>query len=275
LVGVDVVRAMEHPWDYRQFARDGSTFFLAMFHRHAYPLGVSGKPQAKRHGEKNGAGDAFSPGVGRAPTDYNGIMQLAARSKSAIRWVLPGVSLVLSGCLGGVDVTKESIAAARQRWDRAGIHDYDLEWTSAGLSRSHYVVAVRDGQVRSIRSILPDGRAFEVHPAEPRFYGVEGLFMIIADELEQLRLPTPFGQPRGAKTILRFTPDADLGYPRRYRRDVVGAPLALAIDVVRFQPQPRTRADAEPETKTPPKAGATREVGPRPEPTPAGADPSA
>ena len=46
--------------------------------------------------------------------------------------------------------------------------------------------------------------------------------------------------------MLRFTPDPELGYPRRYRRDVLGTPLALAIDVIRFRP--------EPEPETPPLA---------------------
>jgi hypothetical protein len=76
-----------------------------------------------------------------------------------------------------------------------------------------------------------------VHPAEPRFYGVEGLYMIIGDELAQLETSTPFGQPKGTKAVLRFVPDPQLGYPRRYRRDVVGSPLALAIDVIRFEPE--------------------------------------
>ena len=62
--------------------------------------------------------------------------------------------------------------------------------------------------------------------------------MTIADELAQLGTSTPFGQPKGTKSVLRFTPDPELGYPRRYRRDVLGTPLALAIDVIRFEPSP-------------------------------------
>jgi len=174
-------------------------------------------------------------------------MPIATRSPSAIRSVLLAVILLaLAGCAGGVDVTGQSLAEARRRWERAGIRDYQLEWTSSGLGHGHYVVTVRDSQVVSIESILPGGKSMAVHPAEPRFYGVEGLFMIIGDELAQLEMSAPFGQPKGTKAVLRFTPEPKLGYPRSYRRDVLGTPLALAIDVIRFEPEPRSPPTAQP-----------------------------
>jgi hypothetical protein len=165
-------------------------------------------------------------------------MLIVARLTVAMRWALLGTLAILAGCAGGVDVTDRSIVEARQRWERSGILNYNLEWASAGLSRAHYVVTVRDGQVRSVTSILPNGKSLAVHPAEPKYYGVEGLFMIIRDELAQLRTEYPFGQPRGTKAVLRFTPDPELGYPRSYRRDVLGTPLALAIDVISFRREP-------------------------------------
>jgi hypothetical protein len=152
--------------------------------------------------------------------------------------------LALAGCAGGEAVTARSLAEARRRWDRAGIRDYELEWTSSGLGHGHYVVTVRGGQVTAIESILAGGKRMAVHPAEPRFYGVEGLFMIIGDELAQLETSTPFGQPKGTKAVLRFEPDSKLGYPRSYRRDVLGTPLALAIDVIRFAPAPSSPSEA-------------------------------
>ena len=101
---------------------------------------------------------------------------------------------------------------------------------------AHYQVTVRGGNVRKIESIVPDGRRFEVHPAEPRFYGVEGLFTTIADELAELKEPRPFGQPEGTKVVMRFTRDPKLGYPRSYRRNVLGTTQELAIDVIRLIP---------------------------------------
>jgi hypothetical protein len=163
-------------------------------------------------------------------------MAIVIDSSRATHWVLLGVVLTLTGCAGREDVTARSLAEARRRWERAGIRDYDLEWSSSGLGHGHYVVTVRGSQVVAIESILAGGKRIAVHTAEPRFYGVEGLFMIIGEELALLDTSTPFGQPKGTKAVLRFEPDPKLGYPRSYRRDVLGTPQALAIDVLRFEP---------------------------------------
>jgi hypothetical protein len=144
----------------------------------------------------------------------------------------------LSGCAGGEEVTARSLREARQRWEQAGVRDYDLEWASSGLNQSRYVVAVRGGRVRTVEAVGPDGARHEQKPAEPDYFGVDGLFKVIADELKQLDSTAPFGQPKGSRAVLRFTPDPTYGYPRNYRRDVVGAPMALAIDVLRFTPDP-------------------------------------
>ncbi len=144
---------------------------------------------------------------------------------------------VFARCSGGQSVTPEALAAARKVWAEAGIRDYDLEWTASGRMSAHYYVTVREREVREVESIASDGRRFEMHPPEPRFYGVDGLFTTIADELAQLRLDQPFGQPKGTKVVMRFTPDPRLGYPRFYRRDVLGTSQGLAIDVIRLIPK--------------------------------------
>jgi hypothetical protein len=150
-----------------------------------------------------------------------------------LSWIVP--LLALSGC-GGENVTAESLARARQLWTKAGIRDYHLEWSCSGRNNAYYKVAVREGKVRSIEQVLADGRTIELHPGEPRYFGIDGLFLTIADEYAQLATDAPFGQAKGTKAVLLFTPDPTFGYPRRYRRDVVGAPLPVAIDVVRFEP---------------------------------------
>lgn len=144
---------------------------------------------------------------------------------------------VLTGCSGGEPVTPESIAAARKAWADAGIRDYDLEWTNSGTNQAHYFVTVRGGTVRSVESVAPDGRRFELHPGEPRFYGVDGLFLTMADELAQLKTDRPFGQPVGTRVAMRFTRDPKLGYPVSYRRDVLGTSQSVAIHVIRLIPQ--------------------------------------
>jgi hypothetical protein len=162
--------------------------------------------------------------------------QFRLRAGRPAALMLSVVLAAVAGCARGEVVTPDSIREARGRWERANVRDYDLEWASSGPSDTHYAVKVRDGQVQTVESIMPDGRRYVVKPANPKFYGVEGLFMVIADELAQLDQPTPFGRPKGTTAVLHFTPDPKFGYPRSYRRDVVGAPTALAIDVLRFTP---------------------------------------
>ncbi len=140
-------------------------------------------------------------------------------------------------CSGGQSVTPETLAAARKVWANANLRDYDLEWSASGRVTAHYYVTVRNGEVREIDSVAADGQRFAVHPAEPRFYGVDGLFTTIADELEQLKADRPFDQPKGTKIVMRFALDPKLGYPRFYRRDVLGTSQGLAIDVIRLIPK--------------------------------------
>ncbi|WP_250847119.1 DUF6174 domain-containing protein [Aquisphaera insulae] len=143
---------------------------------------------------------------------------------------------IFARCSGGQAVTEEALAAARDTWAEAGIRDYDIEWTSSGNVEGRYVVTVRGGEVRRVEGVAADGRRSELSPAEKRFYGVDGLFTTIADELAQLKSDRPFGSPRGMKVVMRFTPDPRLGYPRLYRRDVMGTSQGLAIDVIRLTP---------------------------------------
>ena len=156
-------------------------------------------------------------------------------------WVVASLIAITSlcafaRCSSGEPVTPQALAAARKVWNHAQVRDYDLEWTASGQNSAHYFVTVRGGDVRKIESVAPDGRRFEMHPAEPRFYGVDGLFTTIADELAQLGTARPFGQPEGTKVVMRFTSDPKLGYPRSYRRDVLGTSQGLAIDVLRLVP---------------------------------------
>ncbi len=151
---------------------------------------------------------------------------------------------ILAGCDRGQAVTPEAIAQAKDLWSRAGIRDYELDWSVTGQNNAHYLVTVEGAEVRKVNAIEPDGRRVELHPGSPRFFGVDGLFVTIADELAQLNAEKPFGQPKGTKIVMRFRPDSKLGYPHWYRRDVLGTSLAVTIDVNKLVPTA---------TSTPPK----------------------
>lgn len=94
--------------------------------------------------------------------------------------------------------------------------------------------------MRKVESVQPDGRRLDLHPAKTRYYSVDGLFLTIAEELALLKTDRPFDQPKGTKVVMRFKPDPKLGYPLWYRRDVMGTPQAIAIDVVKLVPKPPT-----------------------------------
>jgi hypothetical protein len=143
-----------------------------------------------------------------------------------------GVVLVFSaGCAGGQGVTPEAVDRARQLWERAGITDYDLDYSVKGRTAGHYFVTVRGGQVCKLELVQRDGSKVELRHYDPRYYGVDGLFRTIADELALLKADQPFGQPSGTKIAMRFQPDAQLGYPHFYRRDVLGTTLSISLDV--------------------------------------------
>ena len=149
------------------------------------------------------------------------------------------VVLPLAGCGGGIDVNTRSLGKARSLWESAKIPDYDLEWTTSGERDGHYLVYVREGKVQAIDAYVPDLKArlvrqIRVKPGDPSYYGVDGLFKIMKEELAQLEDASPFGRPKGTQVILRFTPDTTLGFPKLYRRDVMGSPKGLSVDVFRL-----------------------------------------
>jgi hypothetical protein len=152
--------------------------------------------------------------------------------------VLLLLALALPGCGGGVTATVDSVKAAEAKWKAAGLRNYDLEWANSGMGTGHYRVFVRDGEVKAIYSVLPGGREVVAKPGAPRMYSVDGLFTTIKDEIAQLDQPTPFGQPKGTSAILKFTPDPELGYPKAYRRDVLGTPKGVSIDVLGLDRDP-------------------------------------
>ncbi len=146
--------------------------------------------------------------------------------------------LTFAGCgESGEPVRQERIESDAARWAAAGIRDYDLVWQSVSTrNRSTYKVYVRDGSVRAVRLVRPDGKAVALKPADMNFYSVEGLFRTIREELAQSQEPRPFGQPPGTTVVLTMRSDDRLGYPTIYRRDIFGVEDRMGIDVIELTP---------------------------------------
>jgi Family of unknown function (DUF6174) len=156
-------------------------------------------------------------------------------------WVsILAASLATGGCSGGQDVSADGINAARQLWSKAGIRDYELEYTTAP-AHGHFLVTVHGGEVQRVESIQPGGARVELHPGAPRYYSVDGLFVTIADELAQLEKPNPFEQPKGTRILMKFKTNPELGYPEWYRRDIMGASQSARIDVIKLTPTAGTK----------------------------------
>jgi hypothetical protein len=150
---------------------------------------------------------------------------------------LPTLLIAIAGCGGGQEVTPEAVRAARQLWTRAGMADYDLDWSVSGPNNARYLVAVRGGEVRKVEMFRPDGGKVELHPEKKQFFGVDGLFLTMDEELAVCsKNEKPFGQPKGTRVVMRFQPDEKLGYPHWYHRDVLGSPMSMAIDVHALTP---------------------------------------
>ncbi len=162
------------------------------------------------------------------------------RSSYWARLALPAVMVAIAGCGGGQEVTHESVQAARQLWTHAGIRDYDLDWSVTGSNNARYHVTVRNGEVHQIQAIRPDGTLGTLHSGKPEMFGIDGLFRTMDEELAVCaKSERPFGQPKGTRVVMRFLPDARLGYPHWYHRDVLGSPMSMAIEVNALTHAPR------------------------------------
>jgi hypothetical protein len=141
-----------------------------------------------------------------------------------------------AGCSGGQTVTAENLDAARQLWAKAGIRDYDLEYTTAPAN-GHFLVTVRNNEVKKVEGIATGGERNLLRPAAPRYYSIDGIFTTIADELAQLKTPNPFDQPAGTTIVMKFKTNPELGYPEWWRRDIMGrASRSARIDIVKLTP---------------------------------------
>jgi hypothetical protein len=165
---------------------------------------------------------------------------------------LPAFLMAITGCGGGLEATPEAVHSARQLWTGAGIQDYDLDWSVTGPNTAHYLVTVRGGEVRTVEMIRPDGGKVELHPEKKQFFGVDGLFLTMDEELAVCsKSEKPFGQPKGTRIVMRFRPDEKLGYPHWYHRDVLGSPMSMAINVNAMTPAPASMKGSSPDAPGP------------------------
>ncbi len=112
---------------------------------------------------------------------------------------------------------------------------------NAGLGTGHYGVFVRGGEVKAIYSVIPGGREVVVRPGAPRLYSVDGLFLIIQDEVAQhVDQPVPFRAAEGDSAEAAGSRlDPELGYPRAIAATSLHRTAkGVSIDVLRLDRNP-------------------------------------
>ncbi len=127
-------------------------------------------------------------------------------------------------------LTHEVLANAKQLWDSSGVRSYDLSYQMHG---SYYEVVVRDGIVTSA---TVNGQP--VRTAEIRAYAIDGLFDMLALELDNLDNPAgPFAGSSGS-VLMRVRFHDQLGYVERYLRGSGGVGRSVSLEQLVFTKVP-------------------------------------
>ena len=128
-----------------------------------------------------------------------------------------------------VPLTREVLAAARQRWHAAGVRGYAVRYRMHG---SEYAIEWRDGIVEQA---TVDGRPPTT--TDLNAYSIDGLFDTLEQELDNLTDPAgPFAGQAGTVLMrVRFNPS--LGYVERYLRSSGGHGRGASIEMIEFTPR--------------------------------------
>ncbi|MGE0609789.1 MAG: DUF6174 domain-containing protein [Pirellulales bacterium] len=134
-------------------------------------------------------------------------------------------------------LTRQDFDAAFQRWSEHGPDSYQLDVTVQGNQPGQIHVEVRDG---AVTAMTRDG----ITPSQRRtwdYWSVPGQFDMILLELDSQTDPHgEFGGVDGSNLVLWAEFDPHWGYPRRYRRVLLGARQEMEWEVTRFEPlEPR------------------------------------
>jgi hypothetical protein len=139
---------------------------------------------------------------------------------------------VMMGCSSLSSLTPESLQSARQRWEASGITYYRMvvESKSDRLALTKYEVTVRDLEVIKF---LENGQLMTAESGHA--YSVEGLFHVLAQELDLAKKPELLGAPPGFSIYPMASFDSKTGRLLRYQRSVGGAKSSIEIDVKDFE----------------------------------------
>jgi hypothetical protein len=125
-------------------------------------------------------------------------------------------------------LTDEAFDAARRRWNRNRVTDYEIEITVTGRQPSIYSVRVRDGVPVSAErngALLPQRRVWTT-------WTVDGMFQTIQSDIRSRRRRSS-GDTKAPELLLRAQFDETLGIPLRYVRVQLGQSMDVSWKVTR------------------------------------------
>ena len=201
-------------------------------------------------GNRNGAGGNSSPahfealpGVGAETAVANSKRRRRRLMAAAL---LGGILLGSLACLLGFvalmmlrreslpPLTRAAYESALQRWEAQGPANYELDLTLEGRRAGHIHVEVHRGEVTSMTR---DG----IEPAQRRtwdYWSVPGQFDTLDRELELAADPQAGFHASAGAVVQQAEFDPTYGYPRRYRRFVLGSDQELDWQTTHFKPLP-------------------------------------
>ena len=170
--------------------------------------------------------------------------QRSARSRAMALGCLLGGVVALLGLLVVIAVvgrdplprlTPDALKAAVARWKAGGPANYDLDLLLSGAQTGNLHIEVREGEVAAMTR---DGRA----PVQRRtwdFWSVPNQMAMMDEDLAAAESDPQraFGVADRGQVVLQAEFDPQLGYPRRYRRQVLGTSNMIEWRVTRFVPR--------------------------------------
>ena len=125
-------------------------------------------------------------------------------------------------------LTAELLAQARARWAQAEVASYELSVEVQGNTKSTHVIQVVNGETRTMQT-----NGNPVSNSAARYWTVPGMFDFLELELKNISgKHSPFGK---AQVYLDAEFDSELGFPKRFLRQVFGRTETVEWTVSRFQ----------------------------------------
>jgi len=183
-------------------------------------------------------------GTGFELTMYDAQPLGASRRSPRLRRVAITIACMAMGAVAGLVVfaltsvrrpppamTRADFEAAVERWKEHRPADYSMTVEVSGRQSGAIDVKVHGGAPVHVarNAVGTPQRTWE-------YWTVEGLFEVIRKDLEGLDQPErAFGVKDTSQLVQQAEFDAEVGYPRRYRRAVLTTGDAIEWEIVRFE----------------------------------------